>query len=345
MGDLKIHDMSFLPDPCPLPEQIKKRALIEKERLIYAPFSGVGGIVYDKDAVYVELGTSHSHNKQDSNDDNDNMVSNLIETKETLEVKIQHSEIQIFPDGKAIAVQDVCSNSNEEEDTNKQLYSKSGAKEQSVLEDELKALREKDFSKLSEEKVQHSGRTRRRVIFNTDDEELSKSFSEDDCSDNEKDTEVKPTTSNYTTLKENKDSEVQTKISSVLKQLENKEKYPADENTSDEDDEESNASDKDDDESKVKQPIDEDSSSYDEMDEESDDENEDLNQEAVSEDEQSDEESEKSEESDNDSEDDMGIKWKENLVKKAEDAFIARQSSSKNLMKLVYGEFTIIILF
>lgn len=60
-GDSRISNVSFLPDPCPLPER-KKRSLIERERLIYAPFSGVGGIVYDKDAVYIELAGSHSHN-------------------------------------------------------------------------------------------------------------------------------------------------------------------------------------------------------------------------------------------------------------------------------------------
>ena len=62
-GDSKIADISFLPDPCPLPDKLKKRSLIEKEKFIYAPFSGVGGIVYDKDAVYIELGGSHSHKK------------------------------------------------------------------------------------------------------------------------------------------------------------------------------------------------------------------------------------------------------------------------------------------
>lgn len=62
-GDSPIFDMCYLPDPCPLPEKLKKRSLVDKERLVYAPFSGVGGIVYDKDAVYVELGGSHSHSK------------------------------------------------------------------------------------------------------------------------------------------------------------------------------------------------------------------------------------------------------------------------------------------
>lgn len=55
MGDFAVGDVSFLPDPCPLPEALKKRALNEKERMIYAPMAGVGGVVYDKDAVYIDV--------------------------------------------------------------------------------------------------------------------------------------------------------------------------------------------------------------------------------------------------------------------------------------------------
>ena len=47
-GDHTLEEISLLPDPCPLPSAEKKRSLNEKERLIYAPFSGVGGVVYDK---------------------------------------------------------------------------------------------------------------------------------------------------------------------------------------------------------------------------------------------------------------------------------------------------------
>ena len=60
-GDHRLSDVSFLPDPCPLPDKLKKRSLIDKEKLIYAPMSGVGGIIYDKDSIYIELGGSHSH--------------------------------------------------------------------------------------------------------------------------------------------------------------------------------------------------------------------------------------------------------------------------------------------
>ena len=63
IGDFSVHNIADLPDPCPLPETLKKRTLIEKEKTIYAPMSGVGGIVYDKDAVYIDLGGSHSHAK------------------------------------------------------------------------------------------------------------------------------------------------------------------------------------------------------------------------------------------------------------------------------------------
>lgn len=52
-------DVNFLPDPCSLPDAQKKRALNEKERLLYAPMAGVGGIVYDKDAVYIDFPASH----------------------------------------------------------------------------------------------------------------------------------------------------------------------------------------------------------------------------------------------------------------------------------------------
>lgn len=54
-----MSDVNFLPDPCPLPDAQKKRALNEKERLLYAPMAGVGGLVYDKDAVYIDVPASH----------------------------------------------------------------------------------------------------------------------------------------------------------------------------------------------------------------------------------------------------------------------------------------------
>ena len=48
-------ELDALPDPCPLPDTIKKRGLNERERLLYAPMADVGGLLYDKDAVYIDI--------------------------------------------------------------------------------------------------------------------------------------------------------------------------------------------------------------------------------------------------------------------------------------------------
>lgn len=52
-GDFNVQNIYALPDPCPLPTSEKKRTLNEKERMIYAPMSGVGGIVYDKVSNFI----------------------------------------------------------------------------------------------------------------------------------------------------------------------------------------------------------------------------------------------------------------------------------------------------
>ena len=50
-----FQELDALPDPCPLPDTIKKRGLNERERLLYAPMADVGGLLYDKDATYIDI--------------------------------------------------------------------------------------------------------------------------------------------------------------------------------------------------------------------------------------------------------------------------------------------------
>ncbi|XP_013189510.1 ribosome biogenesis protein BMS1 homolog [Amyelois transitella] len=103
VGDMKISELSYLPDPCPLPSSEKKRHLMERERQIYAPFSGVGGIVYDKDAVYIELKGSHSHKHEDEEtNEKKALLKNVVETKETIDEQMQESGFQLFKGGAVI---------------------------------------------------------------------------------------------------------------------------------------------------------------------------------------------------------------------------------------------------
>lgn len=47
--------MAALPDPCPFPGKQRRKGLNDRERLVYAPMADVGGLLFDKDAVYIDL--------------------------------------------------------------------------------------------------------------------------------------------------------------------------------------------------------------------------------------------------------------------------------------------------
>ncbi|KAL3145805.1 Glycoside hydrolase 2 (Mannanase, beta-galactosidase) [Trebouxia sp. C0009 RCD-2024] len=55
VGDATVEEVDALTDPCPLPSMLKKRGLNERERVLYAPMADVGGLLYDKDAVYIDI--------------------------------------------------------------------------------------------------------------------------------------------------------------------------------------------------------------------------------------------------------------------------------------------------
>ncbi|TDG52568.1 hypothetical protein AWZ03_000801 [Drosophila navojoa] len=107
LGDARIDELGVIPDPCPLPGTEKKRSLLEKERLLYAPMSGVGGIVYDKDAVYIELQGSHSHKEKTAeSSEQEALVSKLIDKKTTIDEQIEQQEFRLFSDGAPIMSKD-----------------------------------------------------------------------------------------------------------------------------------------------------------------------------------------------------------------------------------------------
>ncbi|KAF1836421.1 DUF663-domain-containing protein [Decorospora gaudefroyi] len=68
VGDLTVTSTEALPDPCPTPfqeKQVEKASgkkkrtrLGEKQKILYAPMSDVGGVLVDKDAVYIDVKTA-----------------------------------------------------------------------------------------------------------------------------------------------------------------------------------------------------------------------------------------------------------------------------------------------
>lgn len=68
VGDLDMKGVTMLGDPCPLPDadSEKRRKLSEKKKLlVHAPMSDVGGVMYDKDAVWVNVPGSFTRGNTD----------------------------------------------------------------------------------------------------------------------------------------------------------------------------------------------------------------------------------------------------------------------------------------
>ncbi|XP_046509916.1 ribosome biogenesis protein BMS1 homolog isoform X2 [Equus quagga] len=149
VGDFAVSDVSFLPDPCALPEQQKKRCLNEKEKLVYAPLSGVGGVLYDKDAVYVDLGGSHGFQESDETRPTHELVQSLISTHSTIDAKMASSRVTLFSDSKPLGSEDI---------DNQGLWMPKEEKQMDLK----------------------TGRVRRKAIFGDEEDESGDSDDEDD---------------------------------------------------------------------------------------------------------------------------------------------------------------------
>ncbi|CAI2354874.1 unnamed protein product [Caenorhabditis sp. 36 PRJEB53466] len=109
VGDMRIASVVSLPDPCPLPEEQKRRALNEKEKKVYAPFSGLGGVIYDKDAIYIESKNAHNFNRK-----RDGLVEALEGVKSGIDDKLKKSSLQLL--GDSVAIENVDTEDAEMED-------------------------------------------------------------------------------------------------------------------------------------------------------------------------------------------------------------------------------------
>ncbi len=108
VGDFDMAEVSSLPDPCPLPGALKRRSLDERERLLYAPMSDVGRLLYDKDAMYVNI-ADHTVNftRPEASEDAPQlsvpvetpgvqMVRGLQDAQLTLNEKLARANIRLF---------------------------------------------------------------------------------------------------------------------------------------------------------------------------------------------------------------------------------------------------------
>ncbi|KAK7048222.1 hypothetical protein R3P38DRAFT_2868069 [Favolaschia claudopus] len=100
VGDLDMKSVTILGDPCPLPDadSEKRRKLSEKKKLlIHAPMSDIGGVMYDKDAVWVNVPGSFTRGNTDvPQGEGEQMVMDLQDAGATLEDVVAQSQIRLF---------------------------------------------------------------------------------------------------------------------------------------------------------------------------------------------------------------------------------------------------------
>ncbi|KAK2742773.1 Glycoside hydrolase 2 (Mannanase, beta-galactosidase) [Onygenales sp. PD_40] len=118
VGDLSVSSIEALPDPCPTPYMDQavakatgksgRRRLGEKQKLLFAPMSDVGGVLVDKDAVYIEVKTATFDRDADSDEERglgEQLVVNLQGERKLLGEA--PAGVRLFRDGDTIGHTDV----------------------------------------------------------------------------------------------------------------------------------------------------------------------------------------------------------------------------------------------
>ncbi|GAC94679.1 hypothetical protein PHSY_002252 [Pseudozyma hubeiensis SY62] len=105
-GDLSITSIEKLNDPCPLPtvDSEKRRKLSDKAKLIHAPMSDVGGVMFDKDAVYINVPGNFTRNGDSADEpagEGEKMVMDLQDAHTTLDNLAAQSELRLFDSDRA----------------------------------------------------------------------------------------------------------------------------------------------------------------------------------------------------------------------------------------------------
>ena len=147
VGDYYASSVEKLPDPCPTPyfeqrleeierEKLKnasesgsevakttrrRKRLEDKQKIIYAPMSNVGGVLVDKDAVYIDIGKESFKNSGDSNEiqgEGEKLVTDLQEVTKTMAERLEEdSGLQLFSNSKVLnEVEEYESDDDEEDD-------------------------------------------------------------------------------------------------------------------------------------------------------------------------------------------------------------------------------------
>lgn len=150
MGDFYVHSVEKLPDPCPTPyfeqrlEDIEAKAaaaaaaagetvapvtrrrkrLEDRQKIIYAPMSDVGGVLVDKDAVFIDVGAKEYFVKGEDMGEGEKLVTDLQEVTKTVQERFEEGPgLKLFSESKEISHNGKTSSENDVDDEEHGLLS------------------------------------------------------------------------------------------------------------------------------------------------------------------------------------------------------------------------------
>ncbi|SCU93364.1 LANO_0E03686g1_1 [Lachancea nothofagi CBS 11611] len=143
IGDYSISHVEKLPDPCPTPyfqqkqeeyerERMKeegvagtgaprrRKRLDDKQKLIYAPMSDVGGVLMDKDAVFIDVGTKNGEGASfvpgEEKGEGEKLVTSLQSAEKSIGESFNGVGLQLFSNGQELhAADEVADDLSDEE--------------------------------------------------------------------------------------------------------------------------------------------------------------------------------------------------------------------------------------
>ncbi|KAJ0605631.1 putative ribosome biogenesis protein Bms1/Tsr1 [Helianthus annuus] len=220
VGDHNVAGLTGLADPCPLPSAAKKKGLRDKEKLFYAPMSGIGDLLYDKYAVYVDI---NDHLVQYSKVDDDDtsrkgtekdvgvdLVKSLHNTKYTVDEKLNKSSINLFSQ-KSYNSKEITNGDDEDHDKliePVEEFDTVDSDDESDDSAEPRSLKSNNRNKtlvenkIEEEREVHEGRIRRKAVFGNESE-----LDDQEASDDDNDEETENDNSNYESLSSDEEEE------------------------------------------------------------------------------------------------------------------------------------------
>ncbi|KAG6900655.1 hypothetical protein C0993_006759 [Termitomyces sp. T159_Od127] len=168
VGDLAVKSVEALGDPCPLPgtdpEQEKKRKLSEKKKLVlHAPMSDVGGVTYDKDAVWINVPGSFTRgNDGVVQGEGEQMVMDLQDAEATLEDVVARSKIRLLgSSSKTLTVEelDMKDEDDDDDDDDREESDNEGSDEEDLNSDEDEDQDQDNKASSSQLRGTNTGRT------------------------------------------------------------------------------------------------------------------------------------------------------------------------------------------